>query len=380
MSHHPIKPLALMLASAQTNQMTQGEALAQTKPALSPQRKAVNPLVIGVDLGGTQTRAALVRGAEVLARVSYPTPAEEGPAAVFETITKAVDEALALAETSIADIGGIGISAPGPLDPQTGIVFEAPNLRGWVDVPLGEAIAKRFPVPVFVGHDATLAGLAEHRFGAARGAHHMIYMTVSTGIGGGIIVDDAIVDGASGTAGEIGHQYLDMRPDAPKCGIGHVGCLEALGSGTSIARDANALIAAGKGAGIVAMHQELLATDASQEALSGTHGQPSHVTARDVTEAAKRGDAEAIALITAAAHAVGYGIVNLLHILNPSVVVLGGGVTKVGPLLFEPILQVIQQRSFKRPAELVEVVPSQLGDDVGLIGAAAYVLYRQEHG
>nr|MBA3825476.1 ROK family protein [Ktedonobacterales bacterium] len=256
----------------------------------------------------------------------------------------------------------------------------APNLRGWVDVPLGEAISKRFPVPVFVGHDATLAGLAEHRFGAGRGAHNMIYMTVSTGIGGGIIVEDAIVDGASGTAGEIGHQYLDMRPDAPKCGIGHVGCLEAFASGTAIARDANALIAAGKGAGIAAVHQELQAADPATEALSGTHEQPKNVTARDVTEAAGRSDAEAVAIITAAARAVGYGIVNLLHILNPSVIVMGGGVTKAGPLLFEPIMQVIQQRSFKRPAELVEVVPSQLGDDVGLIGAAAYVTYRQEHG
>jgi glucokinase len=380
MVHHTIKPLALMLASAQTNQITQGAAMVQSRPALKTQRQPTNLLVIGVDLGGTQTRTAVVRGADVIARVSHPTPAEGGPEAVFETITKAIDEVLSMAQMSITGIGGIGISAPGPLDPQTGIVFDAPNLHGWHDVPLGEAIAKRFPVPVYVGHDATLAGLAEHRFGAGRGAHHMIYMTVSTGIGGGIIVDDAIVDGAGGTAGEIGHQYIDMRPDAPTCGIGHVGCLEALGSGTAIARDANALIALGKGVGIFAVHQELLAADAAQEALSGTHNQPTHVTARDVVEAAERGDAEALAIIHAAARAVGIGCVNLLHILNPSVIVLGGGVSKAGPLLFAPILQVIQQRAFKRPADLVEIVPSQLGDDGGLIGSAAYVTYRQERG
>ena len=386
MLHQTIKPLALMLASVKTNQATQGEVLAQTKPALKTRRKPTEKLVVGVDLGGTQTRAAVVRGAEVIARVSHPTPAEEGPAAVFDAITKAITQALEMAETGINDIGGIGISAPGPLDPQTGIVFEAPNLRGWDNVPLGESIAKRFPAPVYVGHDATLAGLAEHRYGAGRGAHDMIYMTVSTGIGGGIIADDEIIDGAGGTAGEIGHQYIDPRPDAPKCGIGHSGCVEAFGSGTAIARDASALIAAGRGQGILAVHQELTAAAAASHepatpdptAVIPTHEKTHLVTARDVVEAAARGDAEALAIINAAAIAVGIGCVNLLHILNPAVIVLGGGVTKAGPLLFEPILQVIQQRSFKRPAELVEIVPAQLGDDGGLIGAAAYVLYRQE--
>lgn len=376
-------PAMLAAASLKQTLANDTQAATETQPATQTLRQATTPLLVGVDLGGTQTRAAVVRGHEIVARVSHPTPAQEGPAAVIAGIAAAIHEALELAEASVGSIGGIGVCAPGPLDPRAGIVFETPNMHGWKDVPLRDDLAKHFDdaVPVFLGHDATVAALAEYRFGAARGTHDMIYMTVSTGIGGGIILADTIIDGAIGTAGEIGHMYLDPRPDAPRDGIGHVGCLEAFASGTALARDANALIAAGKGQGILAMHATLASQAHETEPPTSAVGtqEPVPVTARDVAEAAEHGDAEARDLIARAGMYIGLGCTNLIHIINPEVIVIGGSVAKSGPWLFEPIIQTVLQRAFQRPAQTTRIVPAQLGDDVGLIGAAAYVDYRQSH-
>lgn len=379
LSYQKIDHLPILLMAADMNRSL--PTITQPLPELEPrpQRKRQTPLMVGVDLGGTQTRAAVVRDEEIIAKVSHPTPAAEGPAAVIAAIVAAVHEAMQMAETGVAEIGGIGISAPGPLNAKTGIVYETPNMHGWHDVPLRDEVAKAFPyVPVYLGHDATLAGFGEYLFGAGRGTSNMIYMTVSTGIGGGIIVEGKIVDGAIGTAGEIGHMYIDLRPDAPHDGIGHVGCLEALASGTAIARDANELIAAGQGQGIFAMYQQRIAqeTEATKETPEVGHEQPHLVSARDVVDAAEGGDAEAEAILHAAAVAVGVGCVNLIHILNPEMIVIGGGVSKAGPLLFDPIHATIAARAFDRPGRAVQIAPAELGDDVGLIGAAAYVGYR----
>ncbi len=382
--HFDRLPALLAAANLSQTQLSEAQVVTQTQPATQPRRQPTAPLVVGVDLGGTQTRAAVVRGHEIVARVSHPTPAQDGPAAVIAGIAAAIHKALEMAEAGVSDIAGIGVSAPGPLDSKSGIVFESPNLTGWVNVHLSEDLAQLFDkaVPVYLGHDANLAGLAEYRFGAGRGTHDMIYMTVSTGIGGGIIVGDTIVEGASGTAGEIGHTYIDLRPDAPRDGIGHVGCLEALASGTAIARDANALIASGKGQGILAVHDELTQKEGEmqQQSTEIAHAGPHIVTARDVGEAAERGDPEAVAIIHQAGFYIGIGCTNLIHTLNPEVIVIGGSVTKAGPLLFEPIIQTVLARAFKRPAEMTRIVPAQLDDDGGILGAAAYVDYRQARG
>jgi glucokinase len=377
-------PALLAAANLRQAQVYEAQAATETQAAPQTQRQPTAPLVVGVDLGGTQTRAAVVRGHEIVSRVSHPTPAQEGPAAVIAGIAAAIHEALEMAEAGVGDIAGIGVSAPGPLDSKTGVVFEAPNLAGWQDVPLSADLAQHFDnaVPVYLGHDANLAGLAEFRFGAGRGTHDMVYMTVSTGIGGGIIIADSIVEGASGTAGEIGHTYIDLRPDAPRDGVGHIGCLEALASGTAIARDASALITAGQGQGIRAVHDELARDEGEMQHQSAetAHAGPHVVTARDVAAAAERGDAEAIDLMHKAGFFIGIGCTNLIHTLNPEVIVIGGSVTKAGPLLFEPIMQTVLARAFQRPAEATRIVPAQLGDDGGLLGAAAYVDYRQARG
>ncbi len=374
--HQKTATLPLFLMATDLRQSTQAAPSLQVEPETQPERLPLAPLLIGVDLGGTHTRAAVVRDGEIIARVRRSTPAQQGPDAVIACIVAAVREVLQEASITLEDVRGVGISAPGPLSPQTGIVYDAPNLAGWHDVPLRDEVVKQLKTIVHVGHDATLAGLAEMRFGAGRGARDMIYMTVSTGIGGGIFVGERIIDGVSGTGGEIGHMYLSMNADAPRCGSGHIGCLEAFASGTALARDANALVTAGKGAGIVAAHQHRIA-----EADADAREETAHLAARDVVIAAHQGDAEALALLDAAGTVIGVGCANLVHIFNTARIVIGGGMANnAGDLLFQSIQTSMKARAFARPASDVTIVPATLEDDGGLIGAAIYVDYQQEHG
>jgi glucokinase len=380
---HKADSLPLLLSSVQVENGAATATEPQTETATQPQlqRQPLQPFVVGVDLGGTQTRAAIVRGDEIVARTSRPTPAHDGPAAVIAGIVAAIHATLEMSEIAMQDIRGIGLGAPGPTNSRTGVVYDTPNMAGWKDVPLRDELAKAFPsLPVYIGHDASVAALAEFRYGAGRNVRDMIYMTVSTGIGGGIIAGDIIVEGAIGTAGEIGHVIIDLRPDAPRCGSGHIGCIEALASGTALARDANALAAAGHAQGILAVHRELIAQEehgelrtAEVDAIEGEH-----IRARDVVEAAHRDDPEASALLHTAAVNIGIACVGLIHTLNPEMIVVGGGVAHAaGDLLFAPLRETLKTRAFTRPAEVVQIVPSQLGNDVGLIGAAAFVEYRQ---
>src|SRR5215472_7173966 len=206
------------------------------------------PLVIGVDLGGTQIRTAVLRGAQLLSRVSLLTGVDPAPERVISRIYDAIGQALDEAHTTLDQIAGIGIGAPGPLDNRTGVVFAPPNLPGWDRVPLRDIFEKNYAskIPIFVENDANAAGLAEYLFGAGRGSRDMVYLTISTGIGGGVIVDGNIMEGARGTAGELGHMTIDWHGE--RCNCGNIGCLEQIASGTAIARHANEAIAAGQGA------------------------------------------------------------------------------------------------------------------------------------
>lgn len=345
----------------------------ETQTVVQKQRLSQVPFAVGVDLGGTNIRAAVVQGSEVIAKVSQHTPAKDGPAAVIAAIAESIHEVMELAELGMHEIRGIGVSAPGPLNPMTGIVYTAPNLVGWIDVPLRDELKKFFSVPVVIGHDATLAALGEWKFGAGRNTTDMVYMTVSTGIGGGVIAGSRIVNGGIGTAGEIGHMYLDPRPDAPVCGAGHHGCLEALASGTAIGLEAMHHMQAGDAQGIVAIYHELEVVE---------HGPdhdplaPIELSARDVVESAHRGDQEALDIVHAASRYIGLGCVNLIHVLNPENIVIGGSVAKgADHLLFDTIREVIQAFAFARPASAIKILEAELGDDVGLIGAAAYIDY-----
>jgi len=317
-------------------------------------------LIVGVDLGGTQIRAALADDeGSILRRTSCLTLAEEGVKPVVGRIKGAIYEVMGATERE--QLQGIGIVAPGPVALRKGIVRDAPNLPGWKNVPLKALMEAEFGLPAVVGNDANLAALAEQRFGAGQGVSDLIYITVSTGIGGGIITDNRLLLGAQGFAAEVGHQTIEAH--GPRCKCGNIGCLEALAAGPAIARCARELIRTGIGMAIA----DLVGGDLDK------------ITAKVVNQAAQAGDPVAIELFRQAGFYIGVGIVNLLHLFNPSLIVIGGSVTKAGDLLFEPIRATVRERAMASYYwENTPIVPATLGDDVGLLGAVALVVL-QEH-
>lgn len=315
----------------------------------------MNKHIVGVDLGGTRIRACLAdeRGT-ILARANRLTLAEEGQEAVLHRIVEAVREAIG--EHKASDLAGVGIGAPGPLDPKTGVIFTPPNLPGWHNVPLKAILEEALGLPVYAGNDANLAALGERHFGAGQGVDDLIYITVSTGIGGGIITDGKLLVGADGAAGEVGHQTIDMN--GPRCNCGNIGCLEVLAAGPAIARSAIAAIQRGEETLIAALARET----------------GDIVTAAHVTRAAHSGDAVARRIIRQAGEYIGVEVVNLLHLFNPRLVIIGGGVAMgAGELLFGPIREMVQARAMEIYRQ-TRIVPADLGDDVGLLGAVALVI------
>ena len=188
--------------------------------------------ILGVDLGGTKIATVLTDlSGKILERVEVPTEASKGQDVVIQNIIQSVDMVLAETGVSTDEVIGLGIGSPGPLDRKTGVVLEAPNL-GWKNVPIRDILQERYNVPVYLENDANAAGLAEQKFGAGRGRDYVLYVTVSTGVGGGIILGGRIYDGAHGIAGEVGHITIDA--DGPACNCGGIGCLEAFASGTGL--------------------------------------------------------------------------------------------------------------------------------------------------
>jgi len=310
--------------------------------------------VAALDLGGTNIRAALCEeDGRIIRRTSCGTGAEEGKDAVLGRIIDSLEKVIG---GERADVRAIGIGAPGPLDPWEGVIFEAPNLPGWHNVPLKKIVADHFGIPTFVGNDANVAALAEHRFGAGRGFSHIIYITVSTGIGGGIIIEDRLLLGARGLAGEVGH--ITVEANGPRCNCGNIGCLEALASGPAIAREAARRIREGERSLIT----ELIEGDLDE------------LEAEVVTRAAQQGDRLAREVLRRAGFYLGIGIVSYMHLFNPSRIIIGGGVANAGPLLFDPINEVISQRAMSHFREGFAVVPAALGGDVGLLGAMLLAL------
>jgi glucokinase len=317
------------------------------------------PLVVAVDLGGTQIRTAVLRGKTLYSRVGLLTGKNPTPERIIPRVYAAVQEAIDKADRGNEPIAGIGIAAPGPLDYKTGVIYTPPNLPAWRGVPLGDMMMQRFGLPVFVENDAHAAGLGEYLFGAGRGCGDMVYLTISTGIGGGIISNGRIMEGASGTAGELGHMTVDWRGE--RCSCGNIGCLEAIASGTAIARQANEALAAGRA-------DDLLVFLKSQQP-------EAEITARVVAAAAAAGIISAQVIIMRAAEALGVGLVNIIHSLNPEVIVLGGGVTQMGDLLLEPALRLVRERTMSVPRTAARITLAELGVNTGLIGAGALIYY-----
>jgi glucokinase len=309
--------------------------------------------LIAVDLGGTNIRAALFSESRpgMLKRVSVPTEANQGVEAVLDRICQT-------AQSVLPDDGGtvqaVGIGVPSPVDPFRGIVVKAPNLPGWVDIPAGKMLEQRLRLPVRLGNDANLAALAEWKFGAGRGCDNLVYLTISTGIGGGIICGGKLIVGAHGLAGEPGH--ITVAPDGPPCGCGGRGHLEAVSSGTAIARRAREVFAD-------------LPADSPIRTLC--ENDPAKATSKIVMQAATQGDAVARSLFEEAGTCLGRAIADLLCLLNPDVVILGGGVTRSGDLLFAPVRKAVREYAMSPSfVENLRIVPAETGDDAGLYGAS----------
>jgi glucokinase len=311
-----------------------------------------SPYTIAVDLGGTQIRAARFSEAhEIEKRVALETRAQEGFEPVFGRVIDAARQVWPTHEQ--ASVEAVGLGVPGPINFRQGLLRFAPNLPGWHNVPLRQMLRDALDVPAFVGNDADVAALAEHRFGAGRGVSDMIYLTISTGIGGGMIVDNRLFTGGNGLGGEVGHMAIDPR--GPQCSCGNIGCVEVMASGTAIARHARERLSAGE----ASILRDWVGEDLSR------------VTAKEVGRAAEEGDALAVAIYRDAGVYIGSALISLMYLLNPSLFVLGGSVTLAGDLLFGPIRETIEQRAPQAYREQTRVVRAALGGDVGLWGALA---------
>ena len=310
------------------------------------------------DVGGTQIRVALVdRTSHIVKRVALPTNAQEGRHAVLERLIGAFREVLASTEDTPV---GIGITMPGPIDPDSGVLYNPPNLPGWDRFSLKPVFEREFRMDVSLGNDANLAGLAEHRFGAGVGHRNILYLTVSTGVGGAVIIDNRLYTGHNGFAGELGHITIDRNGPVDNCG--NVGCLEVMASGTAVGR----------------MARERLASGESSSLTENGGGEIESVNAQMVSEAARQGDALARSVMDEVATNLGIGIVSLLHAFDPEIIVIGGGMSNSLDLLLEGIEAEIDRHAMGNLKGSRPVVKSKLGDDVGLLGAAALVFGRNE--
>jgi glucokinase len=312
---------------------------------------------VGIDLGGTQLRVAVADDRRRLSTVvRHPTEAARGRQHVIARIVAAVAEALEADGTAAGRVHALGIGLPGPVDPAAGLVISPANLPGFRNVPLNRILTRATGIPSFLHHDAHLAALGEHRRGAARGASELIYVTVSTGIGAGILLRGELYAGAHGIAGEVGH--IVVQRDGPLCTCGNRGCLEAIASGTGIARAAR--------------------ESAPQRPGSALHGllEPH---AEDVVRAARAGDELATAILENAGSYLGLAIGTLVNLFNPQLIVLGGSVIKAGHFLLGPMRRSINDSSWKAARRGLRIVRPALGDDVGLIGAVEFARLRARH-
>lgn len=302
---------------------------------------------IAVDIGGTQIRAACYLDGQLEPlKIERRATQREGVSP---------EENLCLAIRSVwpdlGDVIAIGVASPGPLEQSQGLIITTPNIPQWRWFPIVDFLVSEFKVPVALDNDANLAALGEWKFGAGRGHHHLVYLTVSTGIGGGIITEDRVLRGSRGLAGELGH--ITILPDGPVCGCGQRGHLEALASGTAISRIAYEAMLKGE-----------------NTILPG--GSPP--TAKQIAQAAIAGDKLSTRVIAQAGTYLGIALADFLHIFNPSIIIIGGGVSRSGDAFFKPLHKALRERALSQEYLTgLSIVTAALGDDPGLLGALALV-------
>ena len=313
---------------------------------------SARPAVLGFDIGGTKLASGVVDAIGTVRSFAVePTQSERGPddgvRRLFELGRRVVDEAA-------VDVAAVGIACGGPLDAERGTLVAPPHLPGWEGVPLVSLGEQAFDRPAALENDATAAAAGEHRFGAGRGTRHLVYLTISTGVGGGAVVDGRLLRGARGNGAELGHVTVDC--DGRPCpGCRRTGCLEAYVSGTSIAARAREALARG-----------------GTSALSGVE----ELTATDVAAAAAAGDAVARAVWDETTTMLACGVVSIVNVFEPDVVVFGGGVSREGEQLLAPVREAVRATAMSPAGRAAQIVQSPLGDRVGVVGAAAVAYER----
>lgn len=307
----------------------------------------------GIDLGGTKILTGIFEASRgLIARVKLPTCPEDGPERVVERMTGSLLQLCNEHNLEIRELEGLATGSPGVIDSERRTVYNAPNL-GWKEFPLGKKLEEKLGIPVWIDNDANLAALAEYQYGYQKKYAVLIYLTASTGVGGGIIIDGQIYRGFRGGAGEFGH--MTLFPNGIKCKCGNVGCLETVASGTAVAREAKALVEAGRGKAI----------------LNLAGGRLDNIDARLVAQAALDGDQEARELLNKAFDYLGIGIASLVNVFDPQAVVLGGGLASIKELWLDRIWQQVRARAFAHLLEGLEILPSALGSLSGLMGCRA---------
>jgi len=312
------------------------------------------PYVIGVDLGGTKILSVCLDAS--LQRVGEdrrPTEATAGPEAVIGRMAESVRAAAGKLQVS-----AVGVSTPGPSDPERGIVTTPPNLPGWRNVPLARLLGEALGLPAWIENDANAAALAEHRLGAGRGSKHMVFVALGTGIGGGLILDGRLYEGASGAGGEIGH--MQLQPDGRQCGCGRRGCLEALASGWVLEAEAAAIVEAEP--------DGLVAKIALKENVDPD--------ARILELAADAGDRAADEVLRRAGRYLGAGLTNLVDVFNPELIVIGGSLRKLGERYIGTAKAIVAAEAFPQSYADLRIVEAELGDEAQAIGAALVAVDR----
>ena len=312
---------------------------------------------IGCDLGGTNLRAGIVDPQS--GKVSHPhatlTLAREGHDAVMARMGALIEQTIEASDLSKDEIGGIGIGAPGVLDLERGLTLLLPNLPGtWPEIPLRDTISEFTGLPTTLLNDVRSITFGEWRFGAGQGVDTMACFAVGTGIGGGLVVNGQLHLGIGGTGGELGHQMIDFN--GPPCGCGNRGCLEAYASGPAIAAMGMKAVVQG----CTTIIGELVDFDLNK------------ITPKTIAQAASQGDEVAQNILEEAGFYIGIAAANVCASIGPRKIVIAGGVSKIGEPILEPIRRTIRERVRVMPVEQVEVIPAQLGDDAGVIGAALW--------
>jgi len=310
---------------------------------------------LGIDLGGTDTKFGIVdEQGRIVRSAKNPTHSERGPDAVLESIAV---HARDLVEDGGYKVTSVGMGCPGPLSSRLGVVFETPNLPGWVNIPAQKILEEKLQLPVALSNDANAAAYGEWWVGAGQAVDTMILFTLGTGVGGGLVLDDQLWSGLDDTAGELGHMIINF--DGPLCGCGNKGCIEAYASATAMRRDVKAALAAGV-----------------QTSIKIPEGAEDDFGTRIVYDAAVQGDAFAIELFAKVGYYLGIAAATTINIFNPEMIAYGGAVSNAGDFIFKPLIETAKANCFETPGKRCQIVRATLGNDAGIIGAAGLAMKR----